>query len=139
MAMIQKTIPDGKGGVIELDQHDPRYWEGPYRYEPFPKLLFKAGPGAKYQEPDMQVVQNATEMERLGSQWAEDPDTARAIFDKQEAEFARIAAERNFSDRRLSESAQAEALAADRATDEMLPAIPEKRRGGRPKKIVTDS
>ncbi len=132
--MIQKTIRDNRGELIELDHNDPRYWEGPWVYVPFPKLLFHATAGDGFTNPEMKVVTNQHEMDRLGSDWAEDPDAARAIVERRDAEMARVAAERHHSDQRMSPSAQVEALAADRATDEMLPSIPEQKRRGRPRK-----
>ncbi len=122
--MIQKTMKDGRGGTIELDHNDPRYWEGPYRYEPYPKALYrKTEPG---QDPEFRIVKNVDEHERLGGGWFDSPDGAKEAFVSLEASIAKSAAERNASDQRMSAPAQAEALVADRATDEMLPAIPEK-------------
>ncbi len=125
--MIQTSVPDGRGGRKELNENDLEYWNGPYRYVPFPKAVYRATEtaGETYQHPEMKVVQSQEEFDRLGSDWKESPDAAREVADQREAEYARIAAERNASDLRMSEKAQAEALKADRATDAMLPAIPE--------------
>lgn len=57
-------------------------------------------------------------------------------YDAQQREFAKLAANRAYSDRTMSEAAQAEARDADAATLEHLPVIPEtpvKRRGRKPK------
>ncbi len=122
--MIQTEIPDGKGGVEKLDKHDSRYWEGPYRYEPFPKAMYRqAQPG---QAPETRVVQSQQERERLGSDWHESPADAKSAFDRLEADIAKAAAERAASDLRMSARAQAEALAIDRATDRMQPEIKER-------------
>lgn len=132
--MIQTEIRNSRNELEKLEPHDPRYWEGPYRYEPYPKLLFKATTGGKYQEPETCVVQNQHEHTRLGSDWAETPDEARAICDRYESLMAKEAAARLTRDQHMSANARAEALAADRATDEMVPSIPEQKRRGRPTK-----
>ena len=57
-------------------------------------------------------------------------------YDAQQREFAKLAANRAYTDRHMSEAAQAEAREADAATLEHLPVIPEtpiKRRGRKPK------
>lgn len=132
--MIQTSIRNDKGEIEQLDHHDARYWEGPYVYQPFPKTLFRATAGEGYQHPEQIIVKSQHEWDRLGSDWKETPDDARTQRDRSDAEIARVAAERNASDLRMSDKAQREALAIDRATDELLPAIPEQHRQSRPKK-----
>ncbi len=124
MAGIQTEIDDGRGGMEKLDHHDPRYWEGNYTYQPYPKMLYRATAGAGYTTPETCVVQNEAEHRRLSGDWQESPDEARAVRDKHDAAMAAAAAERNASDAKMSRAAQAEALAADRATDAMLPEVP---------------
>src|SRR5690348_5793168 len=99
--MIQTEIKDERTGeVIKLDHHDPRYWQGPYRYEPYPKALYRiTQPGQT--EPEMQIVKSETEQNRLGSAWKESPADARLHFSALEAEVAKAAAESLAADQRL--------------------------------------
>lgn len=120
--MIQTQIRNDRGELETLDHNDPRYWEGPYVKVEYPKALYRqAQPG---QPAELRVVQSQHEHERLGSDWHESPADAAEHFQKLEADIAKAAAERNYSDARMSEKAQREALAADRATDEMRPELP---------------
>lgn len=137
--MIQTEIRNDRSELEKLDHHDPRYWQGTYKYEPYPKQLFKAGPGEKYQHPDLCVVQNQHEHNRLSSDWKEDPDAARAVFDQHEGAMAKASAEHNASVTKMSPKAQAEALAHDRSTDEMVADVPAPKKRGRPAKIVLPS
>lgn len=134
--MIRKEMSDGRGGVRVLEPTEPEYWDGPYRYEPYPKWVFKAVLGSA---PESRLVKNEDERAKLGSQWAETPDAAQDILERYEADIAKAAAERQASDVKMSAKAQAEALAADRATDELLPAIPEQPKRKYVKKVVTGS
>lgn len=121
--MIQTSVADGRGGRRELTVHDPEYWEGPYRYEPYPKALYRqTQPGEGY---ETRVVKSKEEHDRLGSDWHESPADAADMFRRQEAEMAELAARRLTSDAKMSAKAIAEALKADRATDAMLGEIPE--------------
>lgn len=135
--MIQTEISDGRGGVEKLDHNDPRYWQGPYVKIEYPKTLFRASAGSGYQNPEQKVVQNQYEHERLDSGWKESPPEARAYLDKLDADVALEASKRLTTDQKMSEPAQREALVADRATDDMLPSIPEKPKRKYTKKIVS--
>lgn len=132
--MIQTEIRNDRGELEKLDHNDPRYWNGPYYYEPYPKALYRqTQPG---QAPEERVVHSEHEHARLGSDWHESPADAKDAFERLEADIAKAAAERNFSDSRMSEPAQREALTADRATDAMVPDLPApKKRAGRPKTV----
>ncbi len=132
--MIQTSVRNSRGEIEELTPNDPRYWEGPYKYEPYPKALYRqTQPG---QECETKVVKTEQEHRKLGSDWVESPADAKEAFEKLEADIAKAAAERNYADSRMSAKALAEALRADRATDEMLPEV--KRKPGRPK-VTTPS
>lgn len=131
--MIQTEILLDNGTIEKLDHNDPRYWQGPYRKEEYPKALYrKAQPGA---ECECRVVQHQQEHSRLGSDWHESPADAAEAFQKLEADIAKAAAERNYTDRRMSESAQREALERDRASDALMPELPAARKkpGRKPK------
>lgn len=133
--MIQKEIRDERTGeMIQLDHNDPRYWDGPYKYEPYPKMVFRVTqPGQK--DAEAQIVRSQREHDALPSDWKESPADAREHFERVEAEIAKAAAESNYADRNLSELAKAERVAYERSTDEMVTSVPEQKRGpGRPKK-----
>lgn len=132
--MIQTEIRDERTGeTIKLDHHDPRYWNGPYRYEPYPKALYRiTQPGQK--DPEMAIVKSQQEHERLGSAWKESPVDALAHFNALESEVAKAAAESNFADRNMSAAARAERLQHDRSTDEMTVGVPAPKKRGRPAK-----
>lgn len=126
--MIQTSYKDDRGEVVELSVHDARYWEGPYHYEPFPKALYRiTQPGQT--EAEHRVVKSEREMTALGSGWFESPEDAKVHFEKLEADMARAAAESNAADTRLSAKAQAERLAHDRSTDEMVTDVPAPKKG----------
>lgn len=133
--MIQTSIRNDKNEIEPLDHNDPRYWEGPYVKVEYPKALYRqTQPG---QPAESRIVANQHEHDRLGSDWHESPADASEQFQKLEGDIARAAAERHFSDTKMSEKAQAEALRADRATDEMVTDIPAPAKRGRPAKSLT--
>ncbi len=140
MGQIQKTIRDDRGEIIELDHNDARYWEGPAKYVPFPKLMFRQSqPGQPDDKLDHLVVKSEDEMIRAGSAWKESPDEARAYFTSLESDMAKAAATANYEDRNLSEPAKRERLAHERATDEMVTDVPAPKRRGRPAKAKTEA
>lgn len=135
--MIQTEIRNSRGELEKLDHNDPRYWEGPYRYEPYPKALYRqTQPG---QEPEHRIVRSDEEHRRLGSDWKESPADAREAFAALEADIARAAAEFNAATLTMSEKAQREALAHDRSTDAMVADVPapQKRPAGRKVETVS--
>jgi hypothetical protein len=134
--MIQATVKDLRGNVKELTVHDREYWEGPYRYEPFPKVLFRAT-GPEKQDLEERIVKSESEMEQLGRAWKEDPDSARAFLRGLDDDVARAAAETHHANQRMSERAREEFLAADRATDDMITDVPAPKKRGRPAKAKT--
>jgi hypothetical protein len=120
----------------------------PYVYVPFPRMLYKARkrPDGRVMCMDPAdesfsaqcwfVVQNELELEKAHREgWRDSPKEALDYFEGLERDIARAAAERAYSDQRLTEKARAEAAAAEAETPEHVPDIP--RRGpGRPRKIV---
>lgn len=130
--MIQTSIRNSRNEVELLDHNDPRYWEGAYVYQPFPKAMYRqTTPGA---ECEHRIVKSDSEMNALGSDWFESPADAKTHFEKLEADMAKAAAEHNYRVSRMSEGAQREALEHARSTDEMTADVPAPKRGpGRPK------
>lgn len=87
------------------------------------------------------IVKDESERQRaLENGYREHPDEAVAYLRQRQLDEGTAAAERHYQDRGMSEAAQAEAAAAEREHFDQegahLPAIPEKRRRGRPRKIV---
>ena len=135
--MIQTHTYNDRNERVELSHNEPAYWEGPYRYEHFPVTVFKAGLGESYQHPVSRIVASERELQELQGRdpgWKDTPDEARAYLDACEADMAKAAAEHNFGVTKMSEKAQAEALAYDRSTDDLVADVPVKRGPGRPKK-----
>lgn len=133
--MIQTEIRNHRNEVEPLDHNDPRYWEGPYKYEPFPKAVYRVTqPGQT--EPECRIVRSDRELAALPSDWKESPADAKAHFETVDAEIARAAAEANYTDQRMSASARAEKLAHERSTEmEMVTDVPapKKKPGRKPK------
>lgn len=122
--MIQTSIRNSRNEVVELTPNDAEYWEGPYRYEPYPKAMYRqTQPG---ESCETRVVKSDSERVALGSDWFESPADAAVHFEKLEADMARADAERRAKDVTMSTLALAEALKAERATDQMLGEIKEK-------------
>lgn len=136
--MIQTRMRNDRGDWVDLVPGDPDYWKGPYHMEPYPMTLFKAELGRE--QCQKTVVKSDRERERLGSQWQESPVEAKEVLEKMEREMAAAAAEHNAAVSKMSIKAQAEALAHDRSTDEMVTDVPAPKRGpGRPRNPTTVS
>lgn len=122
-------------------------WEKPYRYEPFPKMLYRANrrpdgkpsvnesddrlfgnqPGAAelFSNTCQMTVYSESELTKyLEMGWRDHPKTAMEFFEEKEKAVGNAAAHRAFEDRKLSEKAQAEIKAAEDATAEHVPEIP---------------
>jgi len=132
--MIRTTIQDGiRGETRELTVNDPEYWTGPYVYQPYPKCLFRAT-GPQHQDLEERIVKSDAEAERLGAAWKETPDLARDYERGLQADIARAAAESNAKNLGMSQKAQDEYLAHDRAHFEHVTDVPTpKKRGRKPK------
>lgn len=112
----------------------------PYVYREYPKTLYKAGrPSHTNIEITGSITaHDADEEARLRSQgWAVSQEAAIEAVKAQHVEFSKLAAERHYQERFMSEPAQREAAQADEAAGvQHLPAVPETpvRRRGRPAK-----
>lgn len=139
----------------------------PYRYQPFPKMLYRAdkfqgvvvcmaappdpmeyaNPGEytrkeeqarRFNESCQKIVKSEAEMAvAMESGWRETPEDAVAWVKARDAAHMERAANRAYTDRNLSEKAQAEVAKAIEAADgDPLAEVPEqpKRRRGRPRK-----
>lgn len=132
-------------------------WNKPYRYEPFPRMLYLAHEHAngKVQCGDPRVAMGDQEAEAftrrcqrivrseqemglaIENGWRESPDDAIALVEGAKRDVSTAAAERHFADQRLSPKARAEAAEVDAATDAHVADVPApKRRRGRPSKVA---
>jgi len=120
------------------------HWNKPYVHQEFPKRLYMgtttAGGRVTLIEPPREVTSEREEAEARAAGW--DPHPQRAL----DAETARqeaigtAAAERAYTDQRMSGRAQAEAAAADQAAGARhLGAIPERPRRPRPSRAKEGS
>jgi hypothetical protein len=124
-------------------------------YEPFPAMLYKAfarengkvmcgdplaavgdAAGEAFSRKCQVTVQNEEERDNAVRQgWSLGPDLAIAKYEHDLRVIAEVTAQRHFADQGMGESAQAEAKVADDATHEQVPAVPIKRKAGRPRKV----
>lgn len=135
-------------------------WNKPYVFQPYPRMVYKARPhpvtgkasagfGADIVEPlSGRVLHNAEQFaascqmivnsdsefaNAMNAGWRETPDKAVNFYEERENKISTATAERHYSDRKMSEKAQAEAKAVDESTDQHVPEIPSKRGPGRPR------
>jgi hypothetical protein len=136
-------------------------WNKPYRYEPFPRMLYKAqrrpdgqvsvgegddrifgghaGAAEAFSRGCWKIVNDEREYSRAHEDgWRDTQKEALEHFESRERFKADAAAHRHYEDRNLSESARAEVEAIEAESAEHLPEIPEqpKRRRGRPRKVA---
>lgn len=112
-------------------------------FQPFPVMLYKAGRNDQNQidviMPGKQAHSEAerAQLEREG--YVIGPDLAVAKAEALEQDIAVAAAERDYTDRKMSPAAQAEARAYDASVAEHVAEIPRTpvRKRGRPRKIDT--
>jgi hypothetical protein len=113
-------------------------WNKPYRFEAFPKMVYRAikRDNGKVQCGDpvdeafsrqcQLTVNSEDELIRAREMgWCESPADALEAFEAKEREIGDAAARRLHADQRLSEKARAEAAKADADTSEHLAEIPE--------------
>ena len=75
-------------------------------------------------------------MEAKNQGWRDHPTEAIEYAETLEKDVSRAAAERAYADSKMSEQAQAEAAEVDASTEFHVPFIPEKNKGGRPRKVA---
>lgn len=143
------ALPEEHPLRIELEK-----WNKPYRFEPFPRMLYKAhrrpdgirsvgetndglfggAPGAAEQwtRTCQRTVRSESEMQRaIDEGWRETQAEAIEYFDKLERFVADAAAHRHHEDRNMSPAAKAEAEALDSGMTH-LPEIPEAHKREKP-------
>lgn len=113
----------------------------PFVHQEYPKMLYRAG---RPDSGNVKIVDSLTVYSEREEQTAIDDgfrqgqDKALEAFKARDVEFAKLAAERHFHERRMSEQAQAEAHAIDSETVQHVPEIPAtpiKKRGRPAKKL----
>ena len=122
-------------------------WEKPYRYEAFPKMLYRAierqGRGVVSDPYDeavatacQKVVQNESEMRLAqGQGWCEGPDLALEAWERQQVAYGDEAANTAYHVARMSEPAQREYREASDQTHEHVVDVQPVKRRGRPPKV----
>ncbi|HYC54522.1 MAG TPA: hypothetical protein VEL28_06270 [Candidatus Binatia bacterium] len=153
-------------GIAYPDTHPLKQelarWNQPYVFRAYPRMVYMArfhergkqwrtgdptphevdgGYGEQFTKSCQRIVQDEAEFQAaLRDGWRENTREALAFRQQLEDEVSKAAAERHAADQRLSAKAQAEAKAADEATDAHVPDIPapKKRGGWRPRKPKTE-
>lgn len=126
-------------------------WNKPYRFEPYPKMLYRAQRTAsgKWSVGDPMdesftrscqlIVRDEVEERRANDNgWRETQGEALAYQKSLDDEIARAAAEEAYRVSKMGKKAQAEAAAADAETMDHVAEVPEKRRPGRPRKVAVE-
>jgi hypothetical protein len=110
-------------------------WNQPYRYQEFPKMLFRGTTttAGRVEVAQRIVSSEGEERDALAEGWATHPDRAKDAETRRQEAIGTAAAERAYTDRQMSERAQAEAAAADQAAGaKHLGEIPARPRRPRP-------
>lgn len=137
-------------------------WEKPYRYEEFPRMLYKAQFNPQSGRHEVALARDVISLDKTvvvlsaeafnnscqlivndedglrrakADGWRESQKEAMDFHEGLQEDIRQAAAERAHQDRKMSERAQAEAAAVDVATSEHVSEIPRKR--GRPRKNPT--
>lgn len=108
----------------------------------YPKMLYKAESAmGGHRISGFKIVHDeGQERVACGQGWSVTQEQAIAAVGAQELEFKRLAANRAYNEKWMSDKAKAEAQAADESTMQHLPAIPTTpiRKRGRPVKVKTE-
>lgn len=138
----------------------------PYRYEEYPRTLYKAqtrpdgkvsigetldslflrngqeitGSAESFTRTCQLTVRSDDERQRaIEGGWRLTQAEALEFREARDRAVADVAAHRHYEDRNMSEPARAEASEADAESFGHLPAIPEKRKMGRPRKVQAEA
>lgn len=114
---------------------------GPRVFQEFPKMVYKAGRNevGKIEILERHVVQNADEERNLASRgFRGGQQEALDLCGAEARELAKLAANRAYQERTMSDAARAEAEAYEASVDEHVAEIPEapKKKRGRPAKTT---
>jgi hypothetical protein len=119
-------MSDDDLGLSDRDKELKR-WNAPYRYQEFPKMLFRGTTttAGRVEYVSRVVGTVGEEAEAVEAGWRRGPQEAVDAELARGAQIATAAAERAWTERQMSEAAQAEAAAVDAATARHVPEIPE--------------
>lgn len=104
-------------GGTEQDQ-ELHKWEKPYRYEPFPAMLYRGilKANGKHEYETLTVQSAAEKHRRVQDGWVESPVDALAAVETQEQQLALAAAENAAAATRMTGKARRELQAREAAT-----------------------
>lgn len=135
-------------------------WEKPYRFEPYPKMLYRAvqlengqmavtgRPQDYITDPEIaretaitnrcqRIVRNEPEEQRAAAEgWCVTAPEALLHAERLQQDIAQAAAERHYRDQRMSAKAQTEVKAVDDATHEHVPDPPAPTKRARGRKVA---
>ena len=99
----------------------------PFVHREYPKWLYRASraDGGPKITDSIIVESDTQEAAMLSRGFHVDQNEAIEAIHAEDRQFAQLAAERAFAERRMSEKAQAEARIADESTPRHLPSVPE--------------
>lgn len=130
--------------AIKWEAHPTMMGAGlkPYVKRDYPMWMYQAEQvpegGIVLRDEKIQVTQEAERVRKEQAGWRETPLEALDAVKAQNLEFAKLAAEGAFHERRMSPQAQAEAASARADEDNHLPSVPETPHGFRGQTVVTD-
>jgi hypothetical protein len=119
-------------------------WNKPYVYREFPKMLFRGTTttAGRVEVAQRIVASDGEEHDALAEGWATHPARAQEAETRRQEAIGTAAAERAYTDRQMSDPAQAEAAAADQAAGAKhlgeIPARPRRPRPARAKAKKTE-
>jgi hypothetical protein len=134
-------MPDQALGLTDYAK-EMAHWNKPYVYQEFPKMLFRGTTTtAGRVEVEQRIVATVREEDDARAfGWVVHPQEAKDAETQRQEAICTAAAERAYTDRRMSAGAQAEAAAADEAAGaKHLGAIPERPRRPRPPRAKKDA
>lgn len=110
----------------------------PYIKRPYPAVMYRAERvDGQLTIADIETVaHDAQQANALSRGFRDTPNAAFEAIERQELEFAKLHAERNFHERRMTPKAQAEAIAHDAGRTTHLPSVPERPIKRRQKKVA---
>jgi hypothetical protein len=132
-------VADTHLGLTEYAKEMAR-WNQPYVYVEFPKMLFRGTTtsAGRIEVEQRIVTSEGEEQDAQADGWLPHPQHAKDAEMRRQEAIGTAAAERAYTDRRLSAAAQAEAAAADEAAGARhLGEIPERARRRRPSRTKT--
>jgi len=116
-------------GLSDRDK-ELKKWNAPYVYREFPKMLFRGTTSTAGRiEMEQRIVASVgEEVAAEANGWLPHPQRALEAEDARQGAVGIAAAERAWTERHMSASAQDEAAAAEAATSRQLGEIPERPR-----------